>query len=148
MTAIRAIHYPLGHIDARSGNVGAIVHVGEPIHRSAVNSHPEFDLWIGLVSLTYFDRAFNGGIRGGKENERHSIPRWNSDQLPRRFAPLEMFGAAHQPIQSTNNSGLVVNGSPGIADNVDEKDVRDLELRIVLAHLLLDGRNPKNASAM
>src|SRR5207248_9608348 len=40
MPGVAAIHDALGQVNARTGNVGALIHIGDFIHRPAVNAHP------------------------------------------------------------------------------------------------------------
>ena len=40
VTGIAAIHHPLRDVDAGAGDVFALVHIGDVMHRTAVNAHP------------------------------------------------------------------------------------------------------------
>ena len=41
VTGITAVHHPLRNVDARPGNIRAIVHIRDLIHRTAMNPHAQ-----------------------------------------------------------------------------------------------------------
>src|SRR5438046_6855368 len=57
VAGVAAIHYPLRHVDAGPGDVGAPAHVGHLAHRSAVNAHPHGKLRMFLKRLRNLERA-------------------------------------------------------------------------------------------
>ena len=42
VSRISAIHHPLGDINSSAGDICSIVNVSNLVHRSTVNTHPEF----------------------------------------------------------------------------------------------------------
>ena len=39
VSGIATIHHPLGHVDAASGNIEVLIHIGNCADRPAVNAH-------------------------------------------------------------------------------------------------------------
>jgi hypothetical protein len=81
VAGITAIHHPLGHVDARAGNIGAAVHIGHFAHRPAVNSHPHRYLRVGLERLRNLERALRRFLRTIAKDQRHPVARWQSHEL-------------------------------------------------------------------
>ena len=79
MTRITAIHHPLRHVYARTGDVGTIVHIDDFIHRPAVNSHPQPNVGMVFDNGRDFHRAFNGRLWVVKEYKQHPIARRNAN---------------------------------------------------------------------
>src|SRR5438094_5955103 len=75
MSGIAAIHHPLRHIDAYSSNVALIIYIGDLIHRSAVNSHPQLQLGVLTQLATNLECTTDRHIHGGEEDQYHSIAR-------------------------------------------------------------------------
>ena len=52
VTGIAAIHYPLGNIDARAGDIRLFVQIGDRIDRTTVDSHshPKFGMFPELLT--------------------------------------------------------------------------------------------------
>src|SRR6476469_3916281 len=75
VSGVAAIHHPLRHVNAYSSNVTLIIYIGDLIHRAAVNSHPQLQLWMLTPLATDLLRATHWHIRAGKEDHHHSIAR-------------------------------------------------------------------------
>ena len=76
---------------------------------------------------TDFNRALRRRFRTGVEDQRHAVARWNFYQPTRSFGFLELIRTADDCRQFVNYRPLFVNRKLGVADNVDEKDMRDFE---------------------
>jgi hypothetical protein len=48
---IAAIHYSLRDVNPSAGNVGALVHILDLMHRSTVNAHAYWQPWLGAQRL-------------------------------------------------------------------------------------------------
>ena len=57
MSGVAAIHHPLRHVDPSAGEIGVIVHIDHPAHRTAVHAHPKLQARMLLERTTDFNRA-------------------------------------------------------------------------------------------
>ena len=89
VSGISAIHHPLRHVDSRARNIGTFVHVGNTVHRSAVDSHPHPQLRVAPQCLTDFQRTGNRCVRRGRKNQRHPIASGQAHQLTSSFGCAE-----------------------------------------------------------
>jgi hypothetical protein len=117
----------LRYVDSGARHVGLLIHVSHAIDRSAVNSHPELDLWIVFVRLVDFNRTPHRRIRGCQKNQGDAIAGGNGDEFPGRRGFLKLAGFANEIVQSLDKGGLLVQESLRITDDVDEENVADLK---------------------
>jgi hypothetical protein len=75
-----------------------------------------------------FERAFHGRFRTVIENERHTVSGGNCDQVSLVFGGAELLRLAHHSIEHLQQAPLFVNQQSGVTDNIDEENVRDLQL--------------------
>ena len=73
VSRVPARHNPLGHVDSRAGQIGAIIYIGDRIDRSAVNTHSQFKSGMILHCLAHFQRAFQGRFWVVAKDEHHPI---------------------------------------------------------------------------
>ena len=59
MTGVAAIHHLLCDVDARPGNVFALVRILDLMHRTAMNSHSHRQTRLGAQRLADLQRAFD-----------------------------------------------------------------------------------------
>jgi hypothetical protein len=85
-----------------------------------------------LERATDLQRAFHGLFRAFVKNQRHPVAGGDLDQSGRGFGVLKLLGRANGLSQFINRRALIVNRKLGVTNNVDEQDMRDLELDLFL----------------
>ena len=74
VTGIATIHHPLGDVDTGSRYIGAIIHVGSPAYRTAVDSHAHPQFRMGVRSALLISIAQETGASGVvAKDQRHSV---------------------------------------------------------------------------
>src|SRR5438094_286628 len=129
---VPAIHHPLRHVEAGPGEIGSFVYINNPANRSAVHPHPKLETRMLFQNAADFHRALCRPFRTRVKYQRHSIPGGDFKQTARGFGSLKLFGRANDLGQLINHRVLVVNRKLRITDNVDEQDMRNLELDLFL----------------
>ena len=72
MPCVATIQHPLGDVDPSSSNVCFVVHIGDSVNRTAVNSHPHLDVRMVLQNFANLQRASRRLFRAVKE--KSAIP--------------------------------------------------------------------------
>ncbi|HEX4667237.1 MAG TPA: hypothetical protein VH207_11605 [Chthoniobacterales bacterium] len=131
VAGIAAIHHALGHVYTRARDVRAPAHVRDLAHRSAVNAHAHRQLRVLLERFGNLERAARRLFRAMSKDQRHSITRWQPDELLiRRLAhPRCLQNNVSQLMEPLL---LLFHQQLRIADNVDEQNVSDLQAEIVV----------------
>src|ERR1700730_17494300 len=83
-------------------------------------------------SATDFERALHWLFRALVKNQRHPVAGWNFNQAAGGFSLLNLLGRTNGLSQFINRRALLVNRKLGIANDIDEQDMRDLELDLFL----------------
>ena len=83
-------------------------------------------------SATDFERTFHWLFRALVKNQRHAIASGNFNQATCAFSFLKLLGRANDLIQFINRRALIVNRKLGVTNDVNEKDMGDLELDLFL----------------
>ena len=138
MPGIAAVHHPLRDVDTGSGDVLPLIHIGDVMDRAAVNAHPDRQSRLRTQNLTDLKGAFHRIFHRAGEDQRHPVARGQQDELTDRFRFTRRFGIAHDLIQFVERFRLLVDEQLGITDDVDEKDMRDLQAQfrfLVVGHL-------------
>jgi hypothetical protein len=120
--------------DCQTGTreIGATIYIYHPAHWTAVHPHPKLYPRVFFESATDFDRALRRRFRAAVKDQRHPVTGGNLNQSASRFCAATFFRAADDLVEGVNQSPLLVNRKPGVAGNVDEQDVGDLELDFFL----------------
>ena len=71
-------------------------------------------------------------VRTGAKDERTAIARRQTEQFARRFGDPELLGCPNDLLQRLQLLALLSDEQFGVTDDVDEKDMPDLESKIVL----------------
>src|SRR5205814_3960748 len=79
--SVPAIHHSLRQVDSRARYIGAIVHIGNSAHRSAVDSHAHPQLRLAPQRFAHSQCTGNWRVRCGRKNQRHSIAGWQASQV-------------------------------------------------------------------
>ena len=124
---VAAIHDPLRHVDAGTGEIGMTIHIDHPADRTAVHAHSNLQAWMRLQRATDFDRALRRRFLTGVEDQRHAVAGWNFYQSTRSFGFLILIRTADNCGQLINYCPLLVNRKLGVTNNVDEQDMRDFK---------------------
>ena len=127
MSGVPAIHHPLRHVEAGTGEIGMTIHIYHPADRTAVHAHSNLQAWMRLERATDFNRALRRRFLTGVEDQRHAVAGWNFYQPTRSFGFLVLIRTADDCRQLVNYRPLLVNRKLGVTNNVDEKDMRDFE---------------------
>ena len=128
---IAAIHDPLRHVNAGPGDVGAAADIRHFAHRTAMNPHPDRDLGVLLERLRNLDRTLHRFLRIVAKDQRHPIPGRKPDELlVGRLRHLR--SRQHDVGQLAHALLLLVDQELGIAHQVEEKYMPDLEAKIAL----------------
>src|SRR5438128_11667686 len=99
MAGIAAIQHPLGDIDSGPSKVCLVVHIGDPIDRATVNSHPHLNMRMILQGSANLESTSHRFFRTLEEQERHPVAGWHSDEFACCFCCTKTFGASHHLIQ-------------------------------------------------
>ena len=134
VTGITAIHHPLCDVNAGTGDVLALVHIGDVMHRAAVNTHPHGQTRLCTQLLTDLERAFHRIFHRAGEDQRHAVTRRKKDELTRCLRCAHRVGLTHNLVQLLQRFRLLVNQQLRVTDDVHEEDMGDLEAQL---HLLL-----------
>ena len=128
MTAVTAVHYPLGDVDPSATHVAVEVDVSNAVHRPGMQTHPQADTFRGTSSVADFHRAAQRCLRVAEKDQCHPISgrKWNDLVLGLRF--VELPGAADALLQSLQQATLFGHGEQRIAHDVHEENVREFEL--------------------
>ena len=89
---ITAIHHPLRHVDASPGDVRVPVHVGDLIHRSAVNAHAHRKLRMFLKRFGNLERAAHRRFRAVAKDQAPAIAGRQPNEFFFRFDDAELRG--------------------------------------------------------
>jgi len=73
VSGISAIHHPLGDIDPGSGNVCALIHIGNLVHRPTVNAHPNLQARIVFERAADLYRTLRRFLRALVKHQRHAV---------------------------------------------------------------------------
>src|SRR2546428_2196368 len=128
VSGVAAIHHALRYIKTGTGKVGLTGHIDHSADRAAGRSHSKLYLGVCFESATDFERAFHWLFRALVKNQRHAVTDWDLDQSGRGFGVLNLLGRANGLIQLINRRALIVHRTLRVTDDVDEQDMRDLEL--------------------
>ena len=74
---VTAIHHPLRHVEAGTGEIGTIVYIDHTADRAAVNAHAQLQARMFFKGATDFDCALRWRFRTGVEDQRHAIAGWD-----------------------------------------------------------------------
>ncbi len=129
VSGIRAIHHTLRDVDSRSGDVRAIIQILDFIDRSTVNAHPDAQFRMALQSLADFQSAQGRGFRSVAKNQCAAIPGRQAQEFAFRFGEANLLRSTHDFLQLLQQLALLANQPLGVADNVDEQDMPDLETK-------------------
>ena len=132
VSGVAAIHHPLRHVDSGAGEIGPFIYIDHAANRPAVDSHPKLQARMFLERAADLHRALHRRFRTGVKDQRHPVAGWDSNQTVRGFGSLKLLGGANNLVQFLNRRVLVVNRKLRVANDVDEQDMRDLELDLLL----------------
>ena len=126
MAGIAAIHHPLSDVDSGSGNVRLLVEIGHLVDRTAVDSHSDAKFRMIPERVGNLNRAKDGHFQVAKD-ERAAVTGRQTEEFSFGFGSAKLVGSAHDLAQFLNVRALLCGAQFGIADDVDEKNMRDLE---------------------
>src|SRR5689334_9543907 len=124
MARVSAIHHPLSDVNTDTRDIGAIIYILHPIDGPTVNSHPQPNVRTRLQRRCNLHGAMNRFLRRSKENQRHSVTRRYPNQLSGCLAVAKLRSFSDDLIEFLNQLALLFNEELGIADDIDEQDVR------------------------
>src|SRR6476469_3580185 len=127
VSGVSAIHDPLRHVDAGTGEIGMAIHIYHPADRTAVHAHSNLQAWMRLERATDFNRALRRRFLTGVKDQRHAVAGRNFYQPTRSFGFLVLIRTADDCRQLINYCPLLVNRKLRVTNNVDEQDMRDFE---------------------
>ena len=127
VTGIAAIHDALGDVDPGAGNVRLLVQIGDFVNRTTVDAHAHPNLGMTLECLGDFLGAKYRCLRVVTESKRAAVTGRQSQQLSFSFSGAVLLGPPHDLAQLLYLSALLVNAQFGIAHDVDEKNMGDLQ---------------------
>ena len=91
---VGAIHYALGEIDSRSGDIAPAIHVSHFFDRPAVNPHAKANLGMLLKLPADLPCATNRRVRSRKKGERHPVTCGQAHQFAGCFRGLKLARTA------------------------------------------------------
>src|SRR5712692_2603396 len=130
VSGVPAAHHALRHIKTGTGKVGLTVYIDHAADWAAVHSHSKLYTRVFSESATDLERTFHWLFRALVKNQRHPVTGGDLDQARRGFGVLKLLGPANGLSQFINRRALLINRKLGVANDVDEEDVGDLELNL------------------
>ena len=132
MSGIPTVHHSLCHVDPGPGDIGALIDIDHTTHWSAMNTHPQPNLRVLFHCATDLHRAFHRLFRALVKNQRHPIPARDLCQSTISFGVLKPLGPPDSASQFINCPMLIVNRKLRVTNDIDEQNMRDLELNLLL----------------
>jgi hypothetical protein len=130
VTGVAAIHYSLRYVDSAPSDIRTVVHIGNGTDWTAMNTHAHPKVRTAFQCPGDFQGALHRRIRACRKDQCHAIAGWNPGELAGRFCSAERIGTADNLVQLVQSLSLFVDEQLRVADDVDEQDMRDLELQI------------------
>ena len=129
MAGISAIHHALCDVDSAARNIPIRVNVGDAINRTGVQAHPQFQFRPAMQLLRQLDGAPYGCFGVCEKHQRHPIPSGQRNKLILALCSSEFRSAGGYLLERFHLFPLVVHRKLGVAHNVDEENVGNLQLR-------------------
>src|SRR5438094_5006019 len=130
MPGIAAIHHPLRHVDTGPSGIGPLVNIDNLIDRSAMDPHPQPNLWMIFYSSTDLDGAFDRCFRIVKKHQQHSVPRGNTNEFAVGSGLLNSRRASHDPLDLAHNPTLLGDEQRRVLTNINNQKLAVLSFRI------------------
>src|SRR5438034_10811946 len=108
MPCIATIQHPLRDVDPSPSKVCLVVHIGDPIDRATVNSHPHLDVRMILQRSANLERTSHRFFRAAEKKERHPVSAWYPDEFARRFRRPKLFRVSVDLIEFLQNLILLI----------------------------------------
>ncbi len=119
-----------GKIDPSAGKVRSFIDIFYVGNRPAVDPHSHLQRRITPPeSAGDFQRATYRRFRRCEKNERYAIACRQPHKLPGFIGCSKLGAAAHHRAQLAHHRLLIVDEQLGIANDVDEQNMRDLQFR-------------------
>ena len=96
-----------------------------------MNTHPDLQALIVLQRPADLKGALRRFLGTLIEHQRHPVAGGNLQDPIGRFSFLKSLGQMNNLVELLNSRVLLVNGELRVTDNVDEKNVRDLQLDLL-----------------
>jgi hypothetical protein len=132
VTCIVAIHYPLRNVDAGAGNILALIRVFHVMDRPTVDAHSHWQTRLRPQRMTDLERALYRLFHRAGKDQCHAIAGRQDNELAGSFRFARCFRGAHELIQFLQSFRLLVDQQLGIANDVEKKDVGDLQPQLGL----------------
>ena len=132
MLRITTIHHPLGNVNASTGDVRPTAHIDDPADRAAVCSHAQLELGMLLDRAADLQRTFHRRFRCVVKDQRHPIAGRNRNQPMVCFGFAELLSATNKLVQQLKQAALLIKQELGVAHDVDEEHISDLQLDLLL----------------
>src|SRR5437588_10633596 len=127
---VAAIHDALCHVDPSSRDVRSIVYIGHAADGSAVNSHPELQMGMGLERFSDLQRALHRRFRAIEEDQRHAVANRKADEFASCFSGTKVFGVSDDLSELPLDFSLLVNKQLRVTDYVHEQNVAYLKFQV------------------
>jgi hypothetical protein len=132
VAGVATIHHPLSDVDAAAGHVDALVHVHDAADRSVVNPHANGQPRVVLERAADLERTLGRLLRAPVEDQRHPVAGRDLQEPVGRLRFPKLLGQANDLVELIDPGVLLVRRELGVTDDVDEENVRDLELDLFL----------------
>ena len=94
VSGVPASHYPLGHVEAGTGEIGSTIHVNHTADRPAMNAHAHMQARMFLERAADLHGAMRRRFGTGIKDQRHAITSRDLEQAARGFGALKLVGDA------------------------------------------------------
>src|SRR5207245_10434350 len=94
MPGITALQHPLSNVDPSASKVCLVVHIGDPIDRTAVNAHPQLNVRMILQRSANLESTTRRFFRTVEEQQLHSISGRHSIEFAAGFRRSERVGVS------------------------------------------------------
>src|SRR5207248_9010155 len=92
---VAAINDALRNVDAATGDVGAVIDIGDCANRTAMNTHSHSKIGATFQRFANLQGTLHGSVRRRRKNQSHAVAGWNASELSGCFRGSKRFGAAY-----------------------------------------------------
>jgi len=92
-----------------------------------MHTHAQFEFGVFLQRAADFERAFNRRFGGIVKYQGHPVARWNRNQPIIGFRFVKLLSVTYNLVEYFEQPALLIDQQLGIANNVDEEHVGDLQ---------------------
>ena len=118
VAGVAAAHYSFGDVDPNARDVVSIVNIFDLVNRSAVNPHPQPNVWLIFQRSGNFHRTLHRFLGGLKENQRHPVAGGDANKFPSGLTFPKLRSVPNRIVELLDHLALLVHEQLRITDHV------------------------------